>query len=243
MIRFQRVGLRYGKGSEVLTDVSFHIQKGSFHFVTGPSGAGKTSLMQLIGLALRPSRGTVEIFGEDVSRTKRSRLPVLRRRMGIIFQDFRLLDHLTVRDNVALPLRLDGRMQVDNARQVDELLRWVGLGDRIGDYPARLSGGEQQRVAVARAVVHRPDLLLADEPTGNLDDAVAMRLFRLFKELNRMGTTVVIATHNQAILQRLAEPVIVLDKGMVAGPMPYQPPGGQTPASQPPADTKERSNG
>ncbi len=224
MIRFQRVGLRYGKGSEVLTDVSFHIEKGSFHFITGPSGAGKTSLMQLIGLALRPSRGTVEIFGQDVSRTSRHKLPALRRRMGIVFQDFRLLDHLNVRDNVSLPLRLDGRLQVDNARQVDELLRWVGLGDYIADHPARLSGGEQQRVAVARAVVHRPELLLADEPTGNLDDAVAARLFRLFKELNRMGTTVVIATHNQAIIERMGEPVILLDKGIVTGPMPYRPP-------------------
>ncbi|MEM1399493.1 MAG: cell division ATP-binding protein FtsE [Pseudomonadota bacterium] len=224
MIRFQRVGLRYGKGSEVLTDVSFHIEKGSFHFVTGPSGAGKTSLMQLIGLALRPSRGIIEIFGENVSRTQRHRLPALRRRMGIVFQDFRLLDHLTVRDNVSLPLRLDGRLQVDAARQVDELLRWVGLGDRISDHPARLSGGEQQRVAVARAVVHRPELLLADEPTGNLDDAVAMRLFRLFKELNRMGTTVVVATHNQGIISRMNEPVVELNNGMLSGPARYQAP-------------------
>ena len=223
MIRFQRVGLRYGKGAEVLSDVSFTIEKGSFHFVTGPSGAGKTSLMQLIGLALRPSRGSIEIFGKDVSKTRRSQLPELRRRMGIIFQDFRLLDHLTVRDNVALPLRLDGRMKLDNARQVDELLRWVGLGDRLGDHPARLSGGEQQRVAVARAVVHRPDLLLADEPTGNLDDAVAMRLFRLFKELNRMGTTVIVATHNQTIIERLDEPVVMLEKGRVLVPAPFEP--------------------
>jgi cell division transport system ATP-binding protein len=201
MVRFENVGKRYGAGPEVLRDVSFALDPGSFTFLTGPSGAGKSTLLKLVFMAERPSRGLISLFGRDLAICKRTELPSLRRRLGVVFQEFRLLDHLSAFDNVALPLRLAGHRPVDYLRDVEELLSWVGLGERMHHKPATLSGGEQQRVAIARAVVAKPDLLLADEPTGNVDPDMGDRLIRLFVELNRFGTTVMIATHDRALIE------------------------------------------
>jgi cell division transport system ATP-binding protein len=201
MVRFEDVGMRYGAGPEVLRDVSFALEPGSFTFLTGPSGAGKSTLLKLVFLAERPSRGMISLFGNNLSRLRRSELPGLRRRIGVVFQEFRLLDHLSAFDNVAMPLKLAGRREREYRHDVEELLSWVGLGERLNDKPATLSGGEQQRVAIARAVVAKPDLLLADEPTGNVDPDMGERLIRLFVELNRFGTTVMIATHDRALIE------------------------------------------
>ncbi|MBS0274038.1 MAG: cell division ATP-binding protein FtsE [Proteobacteria bacterium] len=202
MIRFENVGMRYGPGPEVLRDVTFQLEPGTFTFLTGPSGAGKSTLLKLMYLAEAPSRGLITLFGTDLATARRSAFPALRRRIGVVFQDFRLLPHLSAFDNVALPLRLAGRKTDDYTRDVEELLGWVGLGDRMNAKPPTLSGGEQQRVAIARAVVGQPDLLLADEPTGNVDPEIAQRLIRLFGELNRLGTTVLIATHDRGLIER-----------------------------------------
>lgn len=201
MVRFEDVGMRYGTGPEVLRDVSFALEPGSFTFLTGPSGAGKSTLLKLVFLAEQPSRGLISLFGSDLARLRRSELPPLRRRIGVVFQEFRLLDHLSAFDNVALPLKLAGRRDREYRHDVEELLAWVGLGERLNDKPPTLSGGEQQRVAIARAVVAKPDLLLADEPTGNVDPDMGERLIRLFVELNRFGTTVMIATHDRALIE------------------------------------------
>ena len=196
VVRFQNVGMRYGRAPEVLKDVAFTLAPGSFHFLTGSSGAGKSSLLKLIYLAHRPSRGRVELFGHDVESTPRGELPFLRRRIGVVFQEYRLLDHLSAFDNVSLPLRLSGRKPATYREDAAELLNWVGLGHRMFAMPATLSGGEKQRLAIARAVVNRPELLIADEPTGNVDHEMSLRILRLFVELNRLGTTVLIATHD-----------------------------------------------
>ena len=201
MVQFENVGMRYGAGPEVLRDVSFELKQGSFTFLTGLSGAGKTTLLKLICLAEPPSRGLITLFGEDLATARRRDLPALRRRIGVVFQDFRLLSHLSAYDNVALPLRLAGKREADYHRDVLELMSWVGLGDRMTAKPATLSGGEQQRVAIARAVVARPDLLIADEPTGNVDPEMGAKLIRLFAELNRQGTTVLIATHDRMLVE------------------------------------------
>jgi cell division transport system ATP-binding protein len=213
LIRFENVGMRYGTGPEVLRDVSFTLEPGTFHFLTGASGAGKSSLLRLMYLAHRPSRGLITMFGHDVASLKRAELPPLRRRIGVVFQNFRLLDHLSALDNVALPLRVAGAKEGQVREHVAELLSWVGLGDQLNDKPATLSGGQQQRVAIARAVITRPSLLLADEPTGNVDDRIGMRLLHLFEELNKLGTTIVIATHNEMLIERFGYARIVLDKG------------------------------
>jgi cell division transport system ATP-binding protein len=201
MLRFENVGMRYGGGPEILSDVTFALESGSFTFLTGASGAGKSTLLKLVFLAERPSRGLISLFGHDLALMRRGQLPEVRRRIGVVFQEFRLLDHLSAFDNVALPLRLAGRWEAQYRRDVEELLGWVGLGHRVQDKPPTLSGGEQQRVAIARAVVAKPDLLLADEPTGNVDPDIAERLIRLFVELNRFGTTVMIATHDRSLIE------------------------------------------
>lgn len=201
MVRFENVGMRYGAGPEVLRDVTFVLEAGSFTFLTGLSGAGKTTLLKLISMAEPPSRGLITLFGHDLATAKRRALPALRRRIGVVFQDFRLINHLSAFDNVALPLRIAGRKEADYIRDVEELLIWVGLGDRLNAIPPTLSGGEQQRVAIARAVVAKPDLLIADEPTGNVDPEIGARLIRLFAELNRLGTTVLIATHDRNLVE------------------------------------------
>ena len=200
MVRFENVGMRYGAGPEVLKDVSFALKPGSFTFLTGLSGAGKTTLLKLIYLAEPPSRGLITLFGRDIATTRRRDFPALRRKIGVVFQDFRLLNHLSAFDNVALPLKIAGLEEAEYAGDVRELLSWVGLGGKMNARPPTLSGGEQQRIAIARAVVARPDLLIADEPTGNVDPEMGGRLIRLFVELNRLGTTVLIATHDRALV-------------------------------------------
>ena len=213
MVQFENVGLRYGHGPEILQDVSFALPAGSFHFLTGSSGAGKSSLLRLIYLAQKPQRGRVVLFGRDIDQTRRYQLPALRRRIGVVFQEFRLLDHLSALDNVALPLRVAGATEQDVRKFVPDLLAWVGLAEQLDAKPPTLSGGQKQRVAIARAVIGRPDLLLADEPTGNVDDEIAMRLMYLFEELNKLGTTVVVATHNEHLVSRMPYPRLRLDNG------------------------------
>jgi cell division transport system ATP-binding protein len=228
MVRFENVGMRYGSGPEVLRDVSFTLAPGSFTFLTGLSGAGKTTLLKLIHVAEPPSRGLITLFGKDLATARRKDFPALRRRIGVVFQDFRLLDHLSAFDNVALPLRLAGKRGAEYAHDVRELLSWVGLGDRMQARPATLSGGEQQRVAIARAVVARPDLLIADEPTGNVDPELGARLIRLFGELNRLGTTILIATHDRALIETVRARELRLVEGRLV-----ELPQGQTFGGQP----------
>lgn len=213
IVRFENVGLRYGLGPEVLQDVTFDLEAGSFHFLLGESGAGKSSLLKLMYMALRPTRGVVGLFGRDVASLPRRDTPALRRRVGVVFQEFRLLDHLSAFDNVALPMRVAGAREVDVRRHVEELLSWVGLKDHLHARPPTLSGGQQQRIAIARAVIVRPKLLLADEPTGNVDDRMGLRLMHLFEELNKLGTTVVVATHNLGLVRELGHPVMRLEDG------------------------------
>ncbi|MDB5394559.1 MAG: ftsE [Rhodospirillales bacterium] len=213
MISFDNVGFRYGVGPEILRDVSVTIEAGSFHFLTGPSGAGKSTLLNLMHLGLRPTRGFLSVLGQDVGTLSRRRAPALRRQIGMVFQDFRLLDHISVFDNVALPLRLDGGREREIRRDVTEILQWVGLGDTLKACPRALSGGEQQRVAIARAVVARPGVLLADEPTGSVDEVIGQRIIRLFEELHRLGTAVVIATHNQGLIDRFPHALLELTEG------------------------------
>ena len=215
MIEFSNVGLRYGQGPEILKDLNFRIEPGSFHFLTGPSGSGKTSLLKLLLLSLRPTRGSVTLFGKDTSSLDQDALLQMRRHIGIVFQEFRLLDHLTTFENVALPLRVLGEPESMYRANVTELLQWVGLGERLEAHPAVLSGGEKQRAAIARAVIGRPDILLADEPTGNVDPDLSLRLVRLFAELNKMGTTIILATHELPLLDSFPFPRMILNNGEV----------------------------
>ncbi|WP_343344639.1 cell division ATP-binding protein FtsE [Sphingomicrobium sp. XHP0239] len=216
---FERVGLRYGTGAEVLVDLDFGLEEGGFYFLTGPSGAGKTSLLKLLTLARAPTRGRVRLFGEDIASMARTELPALRRRIGIVYQDFRLIDELSAFDNVALPLRIAGHDDADIAEPVAEMLDWVGLSDRSNARPPTLSGGEQQRVAIARAVIGKPDLLVADEPTGNVDADMARRLLTLFAGLNRLGTTVFVATHDLSLIKETSGASMVrLDGGTLKDP-------------------------
>ena len=215
-VRFDRVGLRYDSSEDVLSDLTFELKQGSFTFLTGASGAGKTSLLRLIYLALQPSGGEVYLFGQRTSQLKRAQLAALRRRVGIVFQDFRLLEHLSAYENVALPLRVQGKKEASYRADVEDLLQWVGLGARLHARPATLSGGEQQRVAIARALVAKPDLLIADEPTGNVDPEMGGRLMRLFAELNkRLGASVLIATHDLGLIERTSAPVMRLQNGLL----------------------------
>jgi cell division transport system ATP-binding protein len=225
LVRFEDVAARYGQGPDVLSDLSFELAPGSFNFLTGPSGAGKSTILRLLYLALKPARGRVVLFDRDVVRISRRDLPGIRRRIGVVFQDFRLIDHLSALDNVALPLRVAGAGEAQVRDHVAELLSWVGLADHIHHLPPTLSGGQQQRVAIARAVISRPSLLLADEPTGNVDDRIALRLMYLFEELNKMGTTVVIATHNDSLVARFPHPQLHLEGGKL-----FQVPGRARPA-------------
>ena len=213
MVRFENVGLRYGPGPEVLKDLSFGIEPHSFQFLTGASGAGKSSLLRLLFLSLRPSRGLITLFDRDVTRLTLDEVAVFRRRIGVVFQDFRLLDHLTTYENVALPLRVQGRDEASYRSEVTELLRWVGLGERMDALPPILSGGEKQRAAIARALIGRPELVLADEPTGNVDPTLARRLLRLFVELYKSGASVVIATHDVALMDQFDARRLVLADG------------------------------
>ena len=213
LIHFENVGLRYGMGPEILKDLTFDIPKRSFQFLTGPSGAGKTTLLRLMFLSLKPTRGLIRTFDRDISRIPVEELPLLRRRIGIVFQDFRLLDHLTTYENVALPLRVRGKDESSYQKDVLELLKWVGLGERVNVLPPVLSGGEKQRAAIARALIDRPEVLLADEPTGNVDPPMARRLLNLFLELNRLGTAVVIATHDIGLMDQIDARRMILSDG------------------------------
>jgi cell division transport system ATP-binding protein len=227
IVQFENVGLRYGTesdsgpdaGPETLSDISFTLRSGAFYFLTGASGAGKTSLLKLLYLAQRPTRGVIRLFGEDAVVLSRDRLPGFRRRIGVVFQDFRLVPHLSTWDNIALPLRVAGMPEADIQQPVREMLTWVGLGDRATARPATLSGGEQQRVAIARAVIARPEILVADEPTGNVDPDMAERLLHLFESLNKLGTTVVVATHDFHLLGRIpGAQMMRLDRGRLLDP-------------------------
>ncbi|MEK9646866.1 MAG: cell division ATP-binding protein FtsE [Alphaproteobacteria bacterium] len=218
IVRFENVGMRYRLGADILHDVNFALPAGSFHFLTGPSGAGKSSILRLMYLAHRPSRGSISMFGRDVSAVPRRELATMRRRIGVVFQDFRLLDHLSALENVALPLRIAGARETQIRDHVAELLKWVGLEGQVDDRPSTLSGGEQQRVAIARAVISRPQILLADEPTGNVDDEIAVRLMHLLEELNKIGTTIVVATHNESLIERFRHPRYHIEDGVLTGP-------------------------
>ena len=218
MIEFDDVGLSYGDGPPVLKNLSFRIAPGSFHFLTGPSGSGKTSLLRLLLLSRRPSAGRIVMFGDDTTALSGDMLLAVRRRIGIVFQEFRLLDHLTTFENVALPLRVQGLPDSAYRENVSELLDWVGLGQRMHALPDVLSGGEKQRAAIARAVISKPELLLADEPTGNVDPELSERLMHLFAELNRMGTTVIVATHETTLLDKFSVPRMMLSDGEVHFP-------------------------
>ncbi len=216
MIKFENVSFRYNtQEHDILHDISFTLEPGSYHFLSGPSGAGKTSLMNLLYLGHMPTQGTISMFGKEIETLKREELFSIRQRVGVIFQDFRLLNHLSTFDNVALPLRITGRPKKEIEKHVNELLDWVGLKDHKNHLPPTLSGGQQQRVAIARAVIAQPKLLLADEPTGNLDDEIGFRLMGLFEQLNRMGTSIVIATHNQQIIEQFGHPCLTLENGTI----------------------------
>jgi len=213
VVRLENIGLRYGYGPEVLKDVSFHLDEGEFRFLSGPSGAGKSSLLRLLFLSLAPTRGFLSLFGQDATTIGRGTMPLIRRRIGIVFQEFRLLDHLTTYENVALPLRVAGLREESYRGDVMELLKWVGLAERAKALPPVLSGGEKQRVAIARAVIAKPRLLLADEPTGNVDPGLAKRLLRLVLERNRLGKTVLSATHYVELIAQAGMPAMMLEQG------------------------------
>lgn len=215
MIALEHVAMEYLPGQEILKDISLELQKGSFHFLTGPSGSGKSTLLSLLSLQHRASKGHVHMFGQEVTRTPREDLPRLRRRIGIVLQDYRLLEHMTIAENVALPLKVAGEPQDVIDAKVKELLDWVGLPGHQDARPATLSGGQKQRAAIARAVITKPDLLLADEPTGNLDSELSLRFMYLFEALNQGGTTVLVATHDEHLISLFSYPVLRLKDGRV----------------------------
>jgi cell division transport system ATP-binding protein len=220
IVQFDNVGLRYGTGAETLAGLSFTLVPGSFHFLTGPSGAGKTSLLRLLTLERRPSRGIVRLFGEDAATLGRAAQAAARRRIGVVYQDFRLVPGLSAFDNVALPLRIAGMAEMDIRARVAELVAWIGLGSRADALPRTLSGGEQQRVAIARAVVARPELIVADEPTGNVDPAMADRLIHLLATLRQEGTTVLVETHDPHLIGQVPGAAVMrLAKGRIDDPV------------------------
>lgn len=216
MIRFDNVAYTYPTDrNPAVHGVSFELEEGSFHFLTGPSGAGKTTVFRLLYLDMLPTQGHITMFGKNVAKLGADEIAFTRRKMGIVFQDFRLLPHLTVRENVALPLNLYGLPTKEQDRAVDDMLAWVGLADKKDETPDRLSGGEKQRVGIARAVVHRPQVLVADEPTGNLDGAMAKRILHLLVELNKHGTTVLVATHDKELVRSFHYPVLTMKGGQL----------------------------
>ena len=215
MILFENVGFRYDRGAEVLQGVNLEIPAGSFQFITGPSGAGKSSLLRLLYLDEKPTAGRISLVGRDVTTLTRDEIAWFRRRIGVVFQDFRLLDHLTAAENVALPLIVAGAREAAYRDNVTEMLQWVGLGDKMDVRPPELSGGEKQRVAIARAVVASPDIILADEPTGSVDPDMAERIMALFVEMNRLGKTILLASHDVPMIERYKLPITTLKDGTV----------------------------
>lgn len=214
MISFENVAYQYPKArTHAINDVSFTLEEGSFHYLTGPSGAGKTTLFRMMYMDLKPTRGMLTVFNKNIASLSVDEIAILRRRMGIVFQDFRLLPHLTVEENVSLPLTLNGAMDKKQIDCVKEIIDWVGLSHKARELPAFLSGGEKQRVAIARAVVNRPRLLIADEPTGNVDASMGRRIMHLFTELNKHGTTLLIATHDRGLIADCPAPSIVVENG------------------------------
>jgi cell division transport system ATP-binding protein len=220
MLRLDQVAMRYGDGPEVLHELNLSLARGDFLFLMGPTGAGKTSLLRLLGLAQMPCRGQFTLFGRDLASLRRDELTALRRRIGMVFQDVRLLDHLSAFDNVALPLRINGGQDDQIGGFVSEMLAWLGLSNAIDAKPPTLSMGQRQLIAVARAVIVRPNLLLCDEPTSNLDSKLARRLMHLFSQLRKLGTTVVLSTHSEDLVERYPHPVLRVNEGRLKGPLP-----------------------
>jgi cell division transport system ATP-binding protein len=216
MIQLHNICKAYQKDSSALTDITLKIPKGDFVYLTGPSGAGKSTLLKLLYGAEKPTRGQILIDGQNITRMRASRVPLLRRRMGIVFQDFKLLNRRTIFENVAFPLEILGRQRFEISKKVYQVLKLVGLEHKLQKHPLELSGGEQQRVAIARALVVDPALLIADEPTGNLDPEVTLEIMELFKGANARGTTVVLATHAREVIRRFPRRVIVLEGGRLA---------------------------
>lgn len=215
MIRCNNLSLEYLAGKPVLRQINLHLEPGSFTFVSGASGAGKSSLLGLLSLSIRQSAGSLHLFGSDVTNLPRNELPDVRRKIGTVFQDFQLLNHLSVADNVALPLKIMGESRDEIESKVKELIGWIGLEGFADVKPSLLSGGQKQRVAIARAVINKPLLILADEPTGNLDHELSMKLMYLFRSLNKVGTTVVFATHDASLLEAFEYPTLYLRDGQL----------------------------
>lgn len=216
MIEFHQVSKVYTT-TAALQDINLKINKGDFVFLTGPSGAGKTTLLKLILLSERPTKGEIIVNGINITRLKPSAIPYLRRKIGVVFQDFKLIPHKTVFENVALALEIVGLNRKLIKRRVWQVIKWVGLLQKIDAYPPHLSGGEQQRVAIARAIINNPILILADEPTGNLDPALSLEIMKLFKAINTRGTTIVLATHNRTVAESFSSNIISLSHGMIEG--------------------------
>jgi cell division transport system ATP-binding protein len=220
MLRLDNVAMRYGDGPEVLRELNLELPRGDFVFLMGPTGAGKSSLLRLLGLLQMPCRGQFSLFDRDIAALTREELSAFRRRIGIVFQDARLLDHLSAYDNVALPLRINGAQDDQISGFVSEMLAWLGLSAAIDVKPPNLSMGQRQLIAVARAVIIRPNLLLCDEPTSNLDSKLARRLMHLFTQLRKLGTTVVLATHSDDLVDRYRHPILRIADGRLRGPLP-----------------------
>jgi cell division transport system ATP-binding protein len=215
VVKLENVALRYGENYPVFRNINFTFHASSFYFLTGPSGVGKTSLLKLIYNGAKPTEGRVTVFGRDLATLTSAEMPLFRQRMGLVFQDCRLIDSLSILENVAIALRIIGTDAKRSKIYAHELLEWVGLSTHVNEFPPALSDGQKQRVAIARAVITRPLLLLADEPTGNVDEAAAFKLMYLFEELNKLGTTVILATHNRSIVNEFAYPELMLDRGQL----------------------------
>ena len=216
MIEFRNVSKVYNNGTEALHNINLKVEKGEFVFIVGSSGAGKSTFLKLITCEERPNEGQVLIDGQDISHIRKGKIPYVRRKMGLVFQDFRLIDHMTVYDNVAFAMRVVGASPKAIKKRVPYILGLVGLQHKAKHYPTEMSGGERQRVAIARAVSGSPLCLLADEPTGNLDPARSLEIMTLLERINALGTTVVVVTHEKSLVNHFDKRVIMIDHGVVA---------------------------